>query len=506
MALAPFFDRVVASTRQVLSVRRSDLETALASTLIGVEIAESTENDLVAAELLVNLLSRLYPALLLTGPALVVHELEGVACAINPRIDLVRGKHATVPIRIGGSVAPDGGLLGRADGWVARVTRRTLDVARGPTNPYASGAVAALLASEVFRQVFASRLPPAEAGDVSVSLLDYSRLTGIAESLPRHLDLGRVAFCGVGAVGNAALWVLSKDESVSGVAHLIDPQSGELSNMQRYALLTMSNFSRKKVAVAARWFKGSRVEVVQHATSLQQLMRSSRLEFETMCASPDDIVTRRVAQAVLPRTIVNGCTNDTGGLAASWHQLDRNGACLACLYHPIAKRRGTAELLAEVIGMDPRDVSELLLSGTPLSPQQLSTIASHLRLDPAATADWAGKPISAIQAAMCGAADVDLTGRGRVDSVPLAHQSVLAGILMATELVKRTNCQLSTRAQGENLISWDDVTGPPPEQWTRNRRAVGGCICGDAAYRSAYSEKWDRSLTTAAANEVSSSR
>src|SRR6266508_2826504 len=162
MALAPFFDRVVTSTRPVLSVRRSDLEDALRSTLIGVEVFGPAENDLIAAELLVNLLARLYPALQLSGPASVARELEGVARAINPRIDLVRGKQPTVPVRVGGSAAPDGGLLGRADGWVARVTRRTLEVTRGPTNPYASAAVATLVASEVFRQVFASRLPRAE--------------------------------------------------------------------------------------------------------------------------------------------------------------------------------------------------------------------------------------------------------------------------------------------------------------------------------------------------------
>jgi hypothetical protein len=321
-----------------------------------------------------------------------------------------------------------------------------------------------------------------------------------------HLDLGRVAFCGVGAVGSAALWVLSKDRILSGVAHLIDPQSGELSNMQRYVLLMVRNYSRKKVAVAATWLKRTRIDVVQHATTLQQLVRNSRLEFETICASPDDIVTRRVAQAVLPRTIMNACTNDKGGLAASWHQLDRNGACLACLYHPVAKQRGRAELLADVLGLDPRDVSELLLSGRPLSPQDLGAITSHLRLEPAVTADWAGKPISAIQAAMCGAADIDLTGRGRVDSVPLAHQSVLAGILMATELVKRTSPQLSEKSQRENLIAWDDVTGPPPEQWTRGRRRVPGCICSDPVYQSAYNEKWGSAPPPHAATEFNASR
>jgi hypothetical protein len=492
VAIALYFDRVIAASRTALPLSRESLESALDGTLVEIEIAEHSENDRIAGELLVNVASRLYPTLQLIG--IGSERLELVARDINPRIELARGRRATAAVRIGGNVAPPGGLLGRADGWVARVTRGDLNVQRGPENPYAAAATAALLASELFRQVFASSVPGGVAGDVAVSLLDYSATAGLALPLPESLPIGRVAFAGVGAVGNAALWVISKDRRVSGVAHLIDPQAGELSNMQRYTLLTMRNFDRMKVAIAAKWLQDSQLEVVQHRDRFQDLVRKSHRGFETICASPDDVATRRSAQAVLPRLLVNGCTSDSG-LAVSWHELDRNGACLACLYHPHGKRKGRAEILADALGLDARDVGEMLLTKRPLRPDELDVVAARVGADEALRGSWRGQSIEHIQAAVCGAANLDLSGRGRIESVPLAHQSVLAGVLMAAELVKRTNAQIAAAAQQANVVQWDDVIGPPPLHWARSRRRHPRCICADPVYRRAYAEKWGSSAT-----------
>jgi hypothetical protein len=93
---------------------------------------------------------------------------------------------------------------------------------------------------------------------------------------------------------------------------------------------------------------------------------------------------------------------------------------------------------------------------------------------------------------ICGQVGLDLAGIGRVATVPLAHQSVLAGILMAAELVKRSDSTLEAKSQLEPLIIWDDVMRTPPKYWTTNRAKEPECFCNDSIYQRVFSAKWNK--------------
>ena len=91
---------------------------------------------------------------------------------------------------------------------------------------------------------------------------------------------------------------------------------------------------------------------------------------------------------------------------------------------------------------------------------------------------------------ICGQVGIDLPSLGRVSTVPLAHQSVLAGILMAVELTKRSDPVLKAKSQKESLIIWDDVLRNPPKYWTTKRIKERECFCNDLVYQKVFSEKW----------------
>jgi hypothetical protein len=91
---------------------------------------------------------------------------------------------------------------------------------------------------------------------------------------------------------------------------------------------------------------------------------------------------------------------------------------------------------------------------------------------------------------MCGQVALDLSGVGRLEAVPLAHQSALAGILMATELIRRTDPALTARSSSKPMIVWDDVLHVAPKSWTQVRQPRAHCICSDDAYRRRYRRKW----------------
>jgi hypothetical protein len=106
---------------------------------------------------------------------------------------------------------------------------------------------------------------------------------------------------------------------------------------------------------------------------------------------------------------------------------------------------------------------------------------------------WRGKSLGELYTdVVCGAVPISLPISHRVETVPLAHQSALAGILMAAELVKRTSPELNALSQQEPLVSWDDILSQPPDVWLKPRAREKGCICGDEDYQLIYRDKWER--------------
>lgn len=497
MALARFFDRVYAAAGRHLAVDQASLAAALGDSIVAVHCGPEVEAEgspRWLAELLVNLLARLYPRLALAAPDAPRARLEELARAINPAIEIMDGATpATVAVAVGSvESAPPGALHPRADGWVARLLRAPDPRPWGPENPYAAAAAATLAASEVFRGVFRDRLKaPPLARDVHLSLLDFGAETGADRPLAAA-TLGAVAFLGLGAVCNAALWTLSRHRGLAADGWLVDPEAADLSNLQRYLLTLDSDVGCAKTELALRALAGTGFKLQPRAETLETFADSFPDSFTvpTVCVSVDNVEGRRAAQALLPRLLVNGWTSD-GGLGASWHEFDREAACLACLYQPRGIGLNQTDLVADALGLERPRGAELWVKSLPPSERDLQAIAARLGVGPEALTPWRGKPLSELYTGLiCGAAGVDLQGRGHAEAVPLAHQSALAGALLAAELVKRTDPELVALAQPEPLVAWDDVLQPPPRQWKRPREREPRCICGDADYQAVYRAKW----------------
>lgn len=491
MALAPFFERVYSAVGGHLSVSRDDLTSALENVAVGVKCDSIlSNNDRLIAELTTNLLSRIYPRIAIVGSEAYKRELGALAQSINPEIEIVDSAPPEYSVGIG-KTAGGASLHPSALGWVARLTRASQAVS-GPDNPYASGAAAALAAAELFRRIF---LRTSTESDVSVSLLNFDDTTGSDLSLP-DADLGDVLFAAVGAVGNAAIWSLARDSHVRGCLTLIDAEQLELSNLQRYVLATMRDTSKAKVDIARHALSNSRLSVDTVPETLESFAdKNGGLTAPTVCISVDNIATRRAAQAMLPRLVVNGWTGEKA-LGVSWHVFSRDASCLACLYQPHGEGVSQTEQAARALGLPPDRAALLWVTRQPLSHADIAAAANKLGVAQDALQAWNGKTLGDLYTdVVCGAAPISLPLTNRTETVPLAHQSALAGILMATELIKRTTPQLVALSQAESLVSWDDILRPPPKIWNKPRARERGCICGDPDYQKTYRAKWESSPT-----------
>ena len=486
MALAPFFDRVYGAVGGHLSVSRESLIGVLHEVVVGLSCAGLSPNDRCIAELSTNILARLYPRLSIHADDQDFSQaLRQLALRINPSIELVDEMPLGLfTISVGRNCA-DNALSPSAAGWVAR-----LDHGRsresGIYNPFSASAAAAFACAELFRRIF---LKHGADRDVSISLLDFSEECGQDLALGSP-DIGDVAFVGVGAVGNAGIWSLAKCPSIRGKLFVVDSEALTLSNLQRYVLGRYKDVNKPKIRLAGRCLRQTGLKTEFFRGTLEDFVGRGGLEQPTVCISVDNIQGRRAAQALLPRLVINGWTGDRA-LGASWHVLSQDAACLACLYHPRGQGSSAVEQAAKAFGLPIDRALNLWLSNQPLSGEEILAAARALDVDPEVLAPWRDKSLGQLYTDVaCGAVPLNLGGIAKMESVPLAHQSVLAGALMAAELVKRTDLDLARCSQPEPLISWDDVLRAPPRLWQKPRPRELGCFCNDELYRQVYAEKW----------------
>jgi hypothetical protein len=490
MALAPFFDRIYSAVGMHLAVSRQHLSEALGTTAVGVLCGQDlSANDKIIAELTINIAARLYPTLAIRGQPYDVESLKELALAINPDIEFSAEVSASTSISIG-TKSDRGAIYPSASGWVAKLSHGQ-PLESGTENPYSASAAAAFACSALFRRIF---LRSEAEADLSLSLLDFGSSTGEDLALASE-SIGDVLFVGLGAVGNAAIWSFARDANTAGRLIALDHETLTLSNLQRYVLGKYSDVARPKVDIALEALQGSRIKLSGHRSTLEDFKPGPEwVQPPTTCISVDNVGGRRVAQALLPQLVINGWTGDTA-LGTSWHVFSRNSACLACLYHPRVQGLSAIQQAALALGLSEQRALTLWLTRAPLSDEERKAAAKNLGVRTAALSPWKKKPIGDLYTdVVCGAVPIDLGGINRVEVVPLAHQSVLAGVLMAAELLKRRQPRLADISQSEPLVSWDDVLKPPPKVWLKPRPREIGCICGDPIYQSVYLGKWRESI------------
>lgn len=494
MALPPFFDRVAAAASGTLLASSESLEALLKGLTPSVDILATDQNSRWIAELSVNLLARLFPRIAICGESTLTDGLRDIAASINKDIEFADApSDASIQLRLhpdwGGEARHE--VWARADGWVATLSDGPIPIKdQRLANPYASGAAACLAVGEIIRRAFRK---PRLSGSAArrVSLLDFSE-TGGADLPLDPAGLAQVAFVGLGAVGNGALWALGRHEKVQGEVLLVDDERVELSNLQRYVLTTRHDVDLPKTKIAERALSRTALTVRGFAVELARFADQFGETFPvpTLAVSVDNIEARRAAQALLPRLVVNAFTG-MRSLGSSWHRLDSNRACLACLYHPIGQVPSQTDLIAKAFGLTPTRTALILAGNATMSTEEAKAAAKKLGASKEASREWTNKPLSELYVSVvCGGAELPIPGRGHSEVVPLAHQSALAGIFLAAELVKRLTPSLELASQSQTLAAWHDVLRLPPKGWAEPRLRVAGCICGDAIYQDTYREKW----------------
>lgn len=511
MALPPFIGRVQNAVGAVADINAEALASILGETHVQLDFSDDVPDaspTAMGAQLLANLVARLYPTIHLTGPPSTVELAAAIALQINPNVDISTTPAPTSDhvIHFGGKQVADGPLAVSSCGW--KVLVDTPSEPDGETgNPVASLAAACLGAAELFRTVFARNLgsrgrTTLQPGVFNLLTLNETQAPPWASTL--GVDLGDVHLAGAGAIGEATILALAASET-AGSLTVVDPEVLEESNLQRYVLASFADVGRAKVELALRALEGTRWKCIPVPTKWGADARSGPTQ-RVVLAALDSARDRLGVAAGVHRRVYNAFTQP---LDLGWSRHENFGSepCLACLYYPTHVRPSEDEVVANAINQPRLRVLTYFATNTPvglplpfvnpvaelqlppnvdewLKRSLLEDLVATEAVDEASAESWVHRTIGQLYSdGICGggivAVGVQLEDQA---VVPLAHQSALAGVLLALQVIVAAVPDLAA-ARPAAIEGRLDLNRGLPQYAARPRQRTPGCICSDVQYR-----------------------
>ena len=490
MATPDYFRRNAIAIAQAISgLDEKRLETMLGDVCVGVALGSGATRSegRAAVDLLVRLFARLYPAITVRDESNGGADREAAELArrVNPRVDL--SQTPTVEVVVG---SVSGGrkvprtLFAGCSGWTAKLSSSDPQTCGDSNNPFGAGLAACLAAADVFRHLFLRGAELEHDLELAIPVAcgsdDDSDVKG---------DVGRLVLAGAGAVGNATAWALSHAQ-VSGSIEIVDNESIDLGNLQRYVLAERDAEHKPKAEFLAAKFAGP-LRAEAYRCSLAEFLERKGYMTDVLLLALDSANDRRAAQASLPRRIANAWTQP-GDLGVSVHNFT-NGACVNCLYQPNGQQSSEDVIIAESFGVLDRlrEVRDLLHKKEGATKSLLEAIAVARGVALEKLLPFEGRSLRDLYSeGFCGGAVIALDEIGVPSDdvhVPLAHQSALAGVLLAAAAVR-----LGQSEPEHSTIAQLDVLKPQErfQVYPVAKDSQRNCICQDKDYVEAFRGKY----------------
>lgn len=511
MALANFFAKNSLSVaQQIKSYDRSTFEKKLLGINIAIaygENATGTSEGRCTLDLLVRILARLYPNIQLVNLEVnensetFTNELKNTALKINPAIDLALEREPDVHVCVGEMPKPETDkkcLHIGASHWTAFFSQRSPKGCHDSGNPFGAAAAACIAAANLFRFLFREELgsPPLD-DELRFSVFSQTvKNEDINEPVLLSAIKVDCTLVGTGAIGNATLWCLRELKGVFGTITIIDDQTVDQSNLQRYALMFQEHVRQSKVDVLKAMIEANSALTVQAVSEKWQNAASSLTQEQlTLVATAiDSEIERLQIQSILPKKILNAWTSPAC-IGVSRHLDFMNKVCLSCLYIPAGQVKSESQKIAESLGIEEPVVRKYLANHLPIDPDFIHLLLKNPAISHEHLAVYLGHQVQELYSeGICGGKIIKVEGeRDLAQSleVPLAHESIMAGVLLGAEIVIE---MLGLRSEDIPELTKINLSQPLHEYLLENeaKHYSGRCICQDEIFQTQYRLKWSR--------------
>ncbi len=249
--------------------------------------------------------------------------------------------------------------------------------------------------------------------------------------LRQPVDIGHTYLAGAGAIGNGFLWA-SRHLNLRGRLEIADDDRVSSGNLNRQIWFNVEDIGSGKAECLVRkaqpLFKG--LDLVPRPARLQDLPEKSDGPWlRRLVVAVDSRRARRQLQNEFPGEVFDASTTDIREVVLHHHLEPTQNACLSCIYEPEAEEFSRERHIAEHLGVSVEEVRGERISAAAaasIANKFLSLVADEL----------VGTSYDSLFKALCGESLLQ-TPAGKAVLAPLAFVSVLAGALLALEIVRR---------------------------------------------------------------------
>ena len=313
-------------------------------------------------------------------------------------------------------------------------------------------------------------------------VLSFDVLGVDLSDLTRPVDVGHAYLAGAGAIGNGLLWA-ARHLDLRGRLEIADDDHVDSGNLNRQVWFGTDDLDLKKadrlVLKAQPFFP--RLELVPRPQRIQDLPeRSAGPWLRRLIAAVDSRRARRQLQNEFPGEVFDASTTDIREVVVHYNRQPTTHACLSCIYESDEEELSREQHIADHLGVPVEAVRS----------ERITASAAGViveRFPDLAKVDLIGTAYDTLFKRLCGEGLLK-TAAGRKVTAPFAFVSVLAGALLALELVRR----LGTGGSDRNFNYWRVGAWHAP---LARRRALrppqAGCaFCGSPLLRRVNSQLW----------------
>ncbi len=404
---------------------------------------------------------------------------------------------ATVRIRVGEGTE-DADLYVGATAWSASISFQTPQPVRPSSWPMGPLAAGTLAASEVFKLVFAERIPRAVTGlDYRLSLLTYDQ-SAHTSPLPTPLQPIDLVLFGGGSIGTSFAQALLFAEPLRGSITVVDNGRFDRKNPYKYALLDWETaevgpYKAPWLARQMTRYSGGRLRTAAMVGTAEQYVASLEHSYRIPLAisAVDTIEARFEIQDTLPKQIINAGIMGTTA-EVSVHAFG-TGPCLACIGLESELESWQAIPIADALGLDVDRVHHLIRGNIPMKPDDITRLRTAGRLQGTLrdTLDtFLGQPLLSLwNRAAYGEVSLSIAASGSPPRVSTAFVSAFAGVLLLAELVKVVDPALSDYVV-DNSYRQEMLGIPASNLFRYQRDPRGWCLCHSSFRLAMYKEKY----------------
>lgn len=339
--------------------------------------------------------------------------------------------------------------------------------------------VACYAAAGTMQTVFQDRLPFEGSSPLRVSF-DQLGIEPMAFEAP--VNIGHAYLAGAGAIGNGFLWA-ARHLDFAGSLEIADDDDVSSGNLNRQIWFTKDDIGLPKSERLASLAQGSfpRLRLTPRKHRLQDLPEKTNGPWlGRLFVAVDSRRARRKIQREFPGEVFDASTTDIREIVIHHHKQPTLQACLSCIYEADQEEFTREHHIAEHLGVS---VDEVRLER--ISVSAAGKIAA--RIPNLKASALVGVAYDTLFKQLCGEGALQsLEGRRIV--APFAFVSVLAGTLLALEILRRSGAE-----RGEADFNYWRVSPWHPPLGRRRvlRPRQPGCeFCGNRVFKAVNDNLW----------------